>query len=129
MPFHTETRLRKSYQAAFLFFFLLFPMAAQTHFFLKMCRGKAWDSTERLVVAVGVDQHLTRVVPLGNLPDERWHRYRHQDLDGTYSKTFYPFWQPWLFLLLEVGLAVFWLRVLLKMSARGATPSSPPLEA
>ena len=86
----------RAFQGASLCALLVLPAAAQIHFFLKFLSGTAYRG--RLVFTSGI-AHLSHYVPLREALSGA---YTYDRL-GELAPSFAPFWEPWLFVLLEAA--------------------------
>ncbi len=120
LPLYAQTRLRRHYQTFFLVFFLLVPLAAQVHFYTKMCRGTVFlrgDSADCVEQAgqkewsaAGWD-HFRKFVPPGEAFGDCYRL-------GSHKVTFFPFWEPVLLLLFEIALFAHFCRMLWELLKR-----------
>jgi len=95
------TRLEGQFaQACSLFLFLIVPLFAEMHFMVKFLGGTAYRGTTRLWSG---SDHFTRFVPLG---DALSGKYTYDRL-GDLTPTFFPFWEPWFFVVVET--IVLWM--------------------
>lgn len=92
--------LRRLYQGLFFCLFLVFPMAAQVHFFDKMTGGEVKDWTNKYQ-----ELNVWTPVPWKELDDENWHRFMY----GEDTLTFYPFVMPLGMLIIEIVIGAFFL--------------------
>jgi hypothetical protein len=85
------------FQAASLCSLLLLPMAAQIHFTLKFLAGSVYRGNARLWSAF---EDLAHYLPVREALSGAF----TYDRLGEVAPTFFPFWEPWLFVLLEVAI-------------------------
>lgn len=119
LPFYADSRPRRLYQAVILFLFLLFPLAGQGHFFLKMCRGTVYERVSGEKIASGIE-HFD-YFPFSHAFQDDRDFYRLDSRGGPGSVTFYPFWQPVTFLLLELLLFAAAVRLFWRMARASPT--------
>ncbi len=107
LPLYSPTPLRNRYQAVVFFLFLAFPLAGQVHFFGKMCRGKVYERSGWIEtdIPTGIVGHLTSPVSLEKMFEGDRDVFRLDSDPG--SITYFPFVQPWLFLILEMVLFIY----------------------
>lgn len=114
-------RVGKEYQRFFFFFFLVFPMLIQFHclkeFFETTVYTRDFIDGERIKIAEGMYQHLFCFEPfLGSFENN----YIFGD-PNCEPVTFFPAYESWAFLLLEIGLfyfLIFTIRNLFQASKR-----------
>lgn len=87
--------IARIYQAIILVLFVAVPVAGQVHFVDKLFRGQALERTSGDPVAQGIT-HLTNFFP----PSVLW-TSDYVFADAGKGMTFFPFWEPWLVILLE----------------------------
>ena len=93
--------LRRLYQASSFCVFLLMPMLAQIHFFHRMHQGIVYDGDKPL-------SSIWDMIPIVRMGDDHWNYFHYGSQNHV---TFYPFWEPLLFLVLEIAVLGFFLRV------------------
>jgi hypothetical protein len=84
------------FQGASLGVLLLLPVAAQIHFTWKFLDGSAYLGERKLWSGLA---HLVNYVPFADALSGRYSYDRFEQV----APSFAPFWEPWLFILFEVG--------------------------
>jgi Caspase domain len=126
LPLYAQTHLRRHYQAFFLAVFLLVPLGAQVHFYSKIFHGtvekredgKCRDLRDGVAWHATGWQHLTKPIPFGEATGDC---YRLGGKDQ--NVTFFPFWEPWGLLLLELSLFAHFVLMLRELAK--APPGKP----
>lgn len=118
LSFNVSSSEGRLAQGLSLCVFLLVPFAAQIHFWVKFIAGTAYRS--QVPIWSGLD-HLTRFV---SLREALSGGYVYDHL-GEIAPTFIPFWEPWLFTLIEFLAAGFVAAALQAVFANGKRPSGP----
>ncbi len=107
-------------QGIFLTLFLLFPLYVQGHLFKELVQQEVWRKDDKSFVAQGLTHFTKKHIPFLAIFNEHSDDYRmgpkvrterKEDEHFTDAVTFFPFWQPWIFLLLELYVVVMFIKV------------------
>jgi len=110
LPIAFNLNLRKTdelgskVQLVFLIVFLIVPMIGQARFFLRMIEGTVYLQSKPFTL--GRLDHFVKFVPPG---EALWNsEYIHgPNPDGTGWVTYFPFYEPWILLIAEAVLLIY----------------------
>jgi len=111
----SEYRLGKHYQRFFLWMFLILPTLAQVHLLRKFFTGTVFARQGGEPHAVGWKEHLLQSEPLSVIFSNKYL------YGGEGGVTFFPFWEPWFFLICEGIVMFFFLKMIYRLYQK--TPS------
>ena len=92
-------RIGRVYQVTFFTCFLVIPMVGQLYFLIHMIHGTVYY-TGGIPFVSGLD-HFLKPVPLQQIFAHDMFRYGNNT-----GPSFIPFYQPWFFLIIEIGLMI-----------------------
>ncbi len=129
MPIYVNRKIAFWYQGFFLLIFLIVPVASQVHLMRLFWEGEVYTKHSPQTRFSQHWDHWTKPVsPLVILTDdyrfgprnERNPPRRPEACEGldVCNATFFPFWQPWLYLLMELGILVLFVSVMWGIWAR-----------